>query len=92
MRTRAHIATRTRVGSLLIAGCLALLMAAISPGAALASFSERYGGGSLCGSNCFVQSASRTLSSSMKASLRRNMRPDKREHRECEIAIRGGGR
>jgi hypothetical protein len=57
MSRRAHIATRTRVGSLLATGCLALMMAAILPGTALASFSESYGGGSLCGSNCYIQSA-----------------------------------
>ena len=48
--------SRTRRGVIATAGCLAIGVAGLVPSAASA-FSEFYGGGTICGSNCYVQSA-----------------------------------
>ena len=53
MRRLVRNARCAAVVAIASAGCAA----AITPAPAAASFSEFYGGGSLCGSNCYIQSA-----------------------------------
>jgi hypothetical protein len=47
---------QVRVGTVLTLVAAGLAFAAVSPPPAAATFSEYYGGGSLCGSNCYIQS------------------------------------
>jgi len=47
---------KARLAFVACIACAALVMAAAIPSAAFA-FAEGYGGGSLCGSNCYIQSA-----------------------------------
>ncbi len=56
MHKRPHLRRKTRLRFVATLTGAAMLVAAVAPAAALA-FSEGYGGGSLCGSNCYVQSA-----------------------------------
>lgn len=52
----SHSVRRRRRRAALISVIVGLFVAAALPSGALA-FSEFYGGGSLCGSNCYIQSA-----------------------------------
>jgi hypothetical protein len=46
-----------RPAALLGAGVVAAVIAVAVPASASANFSEYFGGGSLCGSNCYIESA-----------------------------------
>lgn len=56
MSEHAQLLLKARLAALAALVCAALAVSAAVPSAAFA-FAEGYGGGSICGSNCYVQSA-----------------------------------
>jgi hypothetical protein len=51
-----RLSGRVRRRAVIVVGCLSAGVAGLLPASAMA-FSEFYGGGTICGSNCYVQSA-----------------------------------
>ena len=51
-----RLTRRTKLFGIGVAACISIGLAGLIPSAAMA-FGESYGGGTICGSNCYVQSA-----------------------------------
>jgi hypothetical protein len=56
MRTQIHLLSRARLATLAMMASAAVAVGAAVPAGASASFAEFYGGYSICGSNCYIQS------------------------------------